>query len=164
MSELLLPRPDNVRGRFGALVTSDVYDIATRLQEVSKRLIVAALDPPVAFNGRIYNFCVSELCADGVERFVQRYEELDARIIEDVQRMRAIPFEQRFAAAERLEAKRDAEQQEKELEQMAADVGEPMHRQLERCGFIDSRGRSYAKRSRIAQRHRAFRGIVGANA
>jgi hypothetical protein len=153
MSELMLPRPDNVRGRFGTYVTSDVFHIAERLQELDRRLYVAALDEPIHWHGQEYHFTVSEICGDGVERFVMRVKELDGRVIERCERMLRIPFEQRFAELEKAEAKWEAEDKQRQLDELYEQMGGDMLIQLDRCGFID-RPVSYAKTNATARRHR----------
>lgn len=161
MTDLLLPRPDNVRGRFGTYVTSDVFHISDRLKEVDKSLYASTLDPPIHWQGLTYNFAISEICADRQERLVMRVEALDGRVIERVERMLKIPFEQRFAELEKLEAKWKKEDEERQLNELYERMGGDMLYQLDRCGFIQ-RPVSYAKRNATARRHRNFRGIVGA--
>lgn len=145
MTSLALPRPDNLRGRYGALVESDVYDICSRIKEVDPNLYIQLLDPPVQFAGKVYHYAIVEVCRDGVERLVCRVEELDARVIEHMQYLLHVPFEKRFAEAERLEAKAEAERREKEHAELYERIGRPMWTDLERCGFIQ-RPASYAKR------------------
>lgn len=164
MSDIQLPRPDNIHGRFGSYVTSDVFHIAERLQELDKSLYIQAFDEPIfwdtAEGRKEYNFAVVERCADGVERLVMRVKELDGRIVQDCQRMLAIPFEKRFAAFEKLEAKNAAEEKERQLAELYERMGGDMWVQLERCGFIQ-RPKSYAKTNPTARRHRNAKGLVG---
>jgi hypothetical protein len=137
--------PDNLRGRFGSYVESDVYHICDRIKEIDSRLRICVLEPPVEFAGKTYNFSVVELCPDGVERLVYRTEALDARIVEHLQYLLRVPFDKRFAEAERIEAKHEAEQKQRDFEEYYERVGRPMMTDLERCGFI-TRGISYPKR------------------
>lgn len=153
--QILLPRPDNVRGRFGSYVTHDVFHIAERLQELDRNLYVSALETPIQWHGRSYNFTVSEICADGVERFVLRTEALDGRVIERCERMLRIPFETRFAELEKQEATWAKEDREAALDQLYEDMGGEMLIQLDRCGFIQ-RPTSFPKRNPTARRHRAL--------
>lgn len=157
MGELILPRPENVRGRFGTYVTSDVFNIAERLQEVDSRLYLQAYDEPLHVLGKEYNFAVVEVCDDGVERLVMRVKELDARVITACQRMLAVPFEKRFAAAEALADKWDEEERERQLDELYERMGGNMRIQLERCGFTDSWGPKYTPMNRTARRHRRWR-------
>lgn len=156
MSKLILPRPENVRGRFGSYVTGDMYDIALRLQELDKRLVVQAYEPPVTQFGRTYNFAIVEVGQDGVERLVMRVQELDARVIERCERMLRIPFAQRFEAAEKENEKWEEEQKQKQLDELYEKMGGNMRIQLERCGFTDPWGPKYAPMNRTARRHRRY--------
>lgn len=74
------------------LVTSDVFNICERIKEIDKNLIVRLRD------NHEKPWVVMELGADGEERYVAAYEELDQRILEDLRYMLAVPFEQRLAA------------------------------------------------------------------
>jgi hypothetical protein len=74
-----------------------------------------------------------------------RVEALDGRLIEHLQFLLHVPFEQRFAEAERRADKIEADAKEKNLDELYERMGRPMWTELERCGFID-RNRSYAKR------------------
>lgn len=147
MSSLAIPaRPDNFRARAGMhMLESDVFDICGRVKDLDPNLLVYALDPPVAFAGKTYNFAIQEVCADGVERLVQRFEGLDARVIEQLEYLLHVPFEKRFAEAEKLEAKAEAENREREFDHLVENIGLPMLPDLERTGFIQ-RPKSYAKR------------------
>lgn len=155
-----MPRPENLRGRFGTYVTSDVYHIAERLWElgraVNTKLYVSHLDPPVTQFGRTYHFCISEIGEDGVERFVKRVQELDARCVTDCERMLHIPFEKRFVEAEKLEEKWAEEEKERQLDELYERMGGNMRIQLERCNFIDPWGPKYAPMNRTARRHRRY--------
>lgn len=156
MSELMLPRPDNIRGRFGTRVDSDVYHIADRLKELDPNLVIYALDEPIMQFGRTYNFSIVELCRDGTERLVMRVAELDARIIERCERMLRVPFAKRFEAAEKENEKWEAEQRDNQLNELYEKMGGDMRIQLERCGFTDSWGPKYAPMNRTARRHRRY--------
>lgn len=165
MPSIILPRPDNVRGRFGSYVTNDLYHIAERLQEIEGghgRLYVEAFDEPLDWHGRIYNFAITEYVPELMppERLVMRVEHLDGRVIERVERMRKIPFEKRFAEAEKLEARWAAEDKEHQLNELYEKMGGNMLIQLDRCGFVD-RPVSYSKVNATVRRHRNFKGLGG---
>lgn len=156
--ELILRRPDNVRGKFGSYVTSDVYHIADRIREIPRgeNLSIQVLDPPVVGFGRTYNFAIVEYSLiSQQEELVMRVETLDARIIESLERMLRIPFKQRFAAMEKEEEKWAKEEKERELNELYERMGGNMRIQLERCGFTDPWGPKYAPMNRTARRHRA---------
>lgn len=159
MPDVILPRPDNVRGRFGTYVTSDVYHIAERLQEVSDRLYIQEYDQPLKTLSGVKNFVIVEVLPDGRETLVIRAETLDARLIEAVQRMRKIPFETRFAAMEKEEEKWAAEEKERQLDELYERMGGEMRHQLARCNFIDPWRPSYRPMNRTARRHRRYREV-----
>lgn len=141
MTNLALPRPDNLRVPLGSrahLVESDVYHICERLREIDPNLYLYALDPPVEFGDKTYRWSVNEFCGDGVERLVARYEELDARIIENILYLAHVPFEKRLAEAERIEAQNEADNKQAELEELYERFGGPMRHQLFHDGFADS--------------------------
>lgn len=157
MGGIILPRPDSVRGRFGSYVTSDVYRIAERIREEvdgGDRLHIESIDPPIHWQGREYNFAVVE-DTDVGSRLVMRVKELDARIITALQRMIRIPFSERFEQAEKLADAWEAEEKERQLDQLYERMGGNMRIQLERCGFTDPWGPKYAPMNRAARRARA---------
>jgi hypothetical protein len=135
-------RPQNLRGETrGQFVESDVFNICNRLREVDRSLYVYDFGRDAR-----PRYSVCEMCRDGVERLVYRVNELDARVVEHVQYLLHVPFETRFAQAEALETKHNEEQKQYELDKLTNEVGLPMLRQLEHDGFIETRGKSYAKR------------------
>ncbi len=94
---LVVRKPDNMRSN-DRLVESDVFGICERVKQLDPNLVVRLNE------GHTEPWVILEIGQDGVERFVSRYSELDARIIEDLQRMLRIPFEQRFrATADRID-------------------------------------------------------------
>lgn len=146
MSSLALSiRPDNFRAPPGVMIESDVFGVCERMKELDKNLFLYALDPPVEFAGKTYRFSVTEMCVDGVERLVQRFEELDARIDKKLAYMLHVPFEKRLAEAEQQEAKAEQQRKDDELTKLYEGVGRPMLTDLEKCGFIQ-RSVSYPKR------------------
>lgn len=156
---LILPRPDNVHGRFGSYVDGDVYHIAERMRELSPHLSLQVLDPPVTGFGKTYRFAIAEYSpVSRREELVMRVETLDARVITSLERMRKIPFEHRFAEMEKLEAKWAEEENERQKDELYERMGGNMRIQLERCGFTDPWGPKYAPMNKVARRHRASRG------
>lgn len=71
-------------------VESDVYNICTRIKEIDPNLSV------VLHEGHPQPWVVMERGPDGEDRFVSRYENLDARILEKLRYMLAVPFEKRL--------------------------------------------------------------------
>lgn len=151
MHDLLLKRPDNVRGPFGTYVNHDVYHIAERLQEIDPHLVVSAHEPK-SFGDFTWNFTISELTPGG-ERLVMRVKDLDGRVVERIEYLLRVPWEQRYAEMECEEAKWEEEQHQKELDELYENVGGNMRHQLYRCGFADA-PTSYRPMNRTARRHR----------
>lgn len=155
--DLYLPRPENVRGRYGNYVSQDMFHIAERLQELDRSLYVSTLDPPLEFHGLTYNFAISEICRDGQERLVMRCAQLDGRVIQDCERMLRVPFGARLDEAEKIERKWAEEEKQRQLDELYERMGGNMLVQLDRCGFVD-RPVSHAKMNPTALRHRNFDG------
>lgn len=139
-------RPNNLRLAADVnveVLDSDVYNICERLKEISRELflVVAADDAKAAF-------IVMEHCADGVDRKVSQYDELDPRILDHIAKMRAIPFEKRIELLEEENRKFEEQQKEDSLDDLYERMGRPMWTQLEHDGFIESRGVSFPKSGR----------------
>jgi hypothetical protein len=154
MSDITYPRPDNVRGKFGRWVTADLFHIAQRIQEVDPRLFIQSLDPPTKWHDQTWNYVIVEV-PDGMntEQWVYGAEALDARVVEHVQYLMTVPFSERFAIAEKLEAKREADEQDRQLEEALENWGYDFRKQLAHDGFITHTGKSYAKRGVAAPGH-----------
>jgi hypothetical protein len=141
------PRPANVQGKFGSWVEADVFHISERIREVGENLRIQLLDPPQMVNGQERRFAIVELtAADGSHELVYRAPALDGRVIEHVEYLLQVPFNKRFAEAERLADKQNKEDEENRIDQMVEEFGHEFQGQLWRNGFIQSRGRSYPSR------------------
>jgi hypothetical protein len=120
-------------------VEGDVFNICERIRtevpQGDRLFVVMQEDHPKPY-------VVMEKSDDNVERFVCRTDALDGRLIARLQYLINVPFEKRFAEAERLEQKLREEAHEQELDDLWNSMGERMHFQLERDNFIDSRGKS----------------------
>jgi hypothetical protein len=138
---LTVPRHEILDSKLGDSIPGDLYLIADRIHEFDSSLYVAYHEDHVEKG----QYVVMEQCADGVDRFVTRVKQLDARIIEKLRYMQSVPFEKRFAEAERCEAKADAELKEHRLDEAYEALGAPMLPLLQRTGGIDSRPQSYPK-------------------
>lgn len=156
MSLLDLPAglaPSNLHLRPSArakFVSGDVLDISKRLAEVSPNLYLVELSE----DGRDQAaWCVMEHCADGVQRMVKKYQELDQRMLTDVQRMLSIPLEHRAAAAQADIDAENAKLDDDNLEMRYEQLGHAFRRQLWHDGFIEHRGVSYPTRG-VATRGR----------
>jgi hypothetical protein len=145
--ELVVPvRQSNFRQNGNAPLTGDMFNICERIKEINPNLYIWPLEPPVQLGDRTFNYSIAEVCLDRVERLVMRVEHLDARILEHMQYLLKVPFEQRFAEAEALTDKFEADFKENELDKLYETLGAPMFKQMEHDGFITHRGPSYAKR------------------
>jgi hypothetical protein len=156
VSDLLIQHvPKNFRSDWGTTeVTGDLYNICNRMAELSPNLLMrdrAGYGWPEDGGKR---YICSEICVDGIERWVWGFQELDARVIEKLEYMLHVPFEIRFAEAERLEAQIEEARKQAELDRLVETVGLPMLPDLERTGFIQ-RPVSYRKGNATAIRHRA---------
>jgi DNA-binding PadR family transcriptional regulator len=75
---------------------------------------------------------------------MKKYYELDARMVEDVQRMLSIPLEVRAQIAEAEVAEAEEDEKQRKIDEMYENVGQRFWNRLERDGFIQ-RGVSYHK-------------------
>jgi len=147
--------PDNFRAKLGkAVVTGDVYRIADRIAEISEtvyggrdRLMLTDRAGAGWPDDGGFRYIISELCDDGVLRWVMgiNHGELDERVLTKLREMANVPFEKRFSQTEAEEARRNAQREIEQLDKMVEEIGLPMLRDLERCGFI-TRPKSYPKR------------------
>ena len=94
-THILMPTPDNLKAGRLKMVDNDLYNICQRIKEVDKNLVL------VYHEKHKEPWVVIELCADGVERFVARYETCDAGILDNLRYMLAVPFDKRLAEIER---------------------------------------------------------------
>lgn len=139
-STLLLPggsAPSNLHlaeGVTARFVDSDMYSICDRLAELSPRLHVEELVDTATDS---HSYSIMEECGDGVSRLVFKTKELDARVVDKARYIMNVPFEQRFAEAERIEQENTAYQHEQEMERLYEQVGRPMLTQLAKDNFID---------------------------
>lgn len=150
MSDLTYPRPENVRGKFGRWVTADMFHISQRLQEIEQghRLFIQHLDPPVELEpGKVWNFVIVEVDDNGTEWWVTPVRELDARVIEHVQYLLKVPYSKRFEEAEKLIAKREQDEMDRQLDEALENWGWDFRKQLAHDGFITHTGRSHPTRA-----------------
>lgn len=142
--DLVLPfRPSNLElppGYADLHVNGDVYRICERVAEISPDLFVCPL--PAAREP--WRFAIGEHCRDGVDRLIFWCRELDDRVIKELARMMAMPLHARLKKCEADEYKFDADEKERELDDLYENVGRPMWTQLEHDGFIQ-RGVSFPK-------------------
>lgn len=123
------------------MIDNDVLGICKSLREINRALFIVVHERP---DGK--NFIVMERCQDGVDRLVKRYAQLDGRVVRDMQYIQGVPLDKRMDALVEENEKYEAEEKEKQLDELYERMGGPMWHQLERDGFIDSRGVSAPKR------------------
>ncbi len=147
---LMLPSglaPSNLHLRASVKATfveSDVFDICHRLAAVSPNLHLWQLEEEGYEDAA---WVVTE-AVYGQEQLVKKYAELDARMIEDVQRMRRIPLEHRVAAAQAEIDASEAATKQDALDNMYEEVGQKFLHRLEYDGFVQrpvSYHKSYVK-------------------
>lgn len=154
-TDLVLPhgtRPSNLHlpaGATATLVDGDVYAICERVREVDPALKVILLE-----GGGKYTYAIVETAKNGEEMLVFRVKELDARVIEKLQRMMSLPLSERLKQLEKEEYKFEADELEKQHNELYEKIGAPMWGDLERCGFIQ-RPISYPKVGVAARGKRA---------
>lgn len=156
MHDLLLSRPDNVRGPFGTYVNQDVYHISERLAELDPHLLISAHDQR-EFQGFTWTYTISELTPWG-EKLVFRTDALDARIIERCQYILHVPFERRYAEMEKQEAAWAEKCKQDAMDELYEEMGGPMKQMLYRCGFSDNPV-STPRRNATAMRSRNYAGL-----
>ncbi len=149
-TSLLLPAgtvPSNLHldpARQARFVESDIYNICGRLREVSRQLFVEEF-----LTGDGVSYAIMEMCDDRVARLVFKTKDLDARVVEKCQYLLNVPFELRYAAAEKLEQAAAESFKQDQLDELYERVGRPMLTELDRCGFVD-RPTSYPKARKAA--------------
>lgn len=134
--------PSNFEARGYVRMTSDVFNICERIAEKfpSLRVLYNESDPEKPW-------VVTEMCLDGVERFVAKYVGLDARIIESLERMLRIPYQDRLDAQDKLDAAEKAKPDEA-YEEALEDIATLTYRALQRQGLTDGGGKNFRKKKR----------------
>lgn len=128
------------------MVESDLYDICERIKEIDPSLFIVLLD-----DGDRAAYAVMERCADGVERLVSKHRELDQRVLDKLMYLKSVPFEKRFAQIEAQIDREEAEEREREAEEMYETTGAPMYRELKRCGFITGSSSHFIADSKLGK-------------
>lgn len=145
--DLILPgvHPDNLQmdGRLREIdITGDVYRICDRVKEHFGDLIFIRCIEDVYHGGIAY--MVMENTPTG-QQVVYVTKELDARVIENIQYLLKVPFEQRIKEVEAWMDREIEDEKDDEFEEIYERLGGPMLRQLEHDGFIETRNKSYPK-------------------
>ena len=148
-SNLMLPdgmAPSNLHLRSSTktrYVDSDMFDICHRLAAISPRLYIFELTEK---DDSAY--VIMESCDDLVQRTVLKLpknQALDARVLERVQYMLNVPFDKRYAAVEKENAKYEADHHDNLMENMVENMAGQFRKQLEHDGFAQ-RNTSYPLR------------------
>lgn len=132
-----LQLPDTVRAM---PIDSDLYDICSRLKELSDRLHVVLLE-----NGGDSSWAIMESCLDGVERLIFKCDRLDGTVIKRLQKIMSVPLDARYEQLEKENYRFQQQHEADELDRLYESMGRPMWTELDRCGFIDNRPVSYPK-------------------
>lgn len=152
MNELIIEStPTNLSLPPGARVSrveADVFGICERLGEHDPNLRINVME-----EGAQHAFVVTELGPDGVERFVTRVTTLDARLIEDCQRMLKMPLKDRLAECDRINAARKAAHEDALVEQIWEESGQQTYDAMFKGAFVHTPKReSYRPLSKAATR------------
>lgn len=114
-----------------AEVTGDVFSICARLRDYDPNIRVV----PVEADASGICFLICELGPDGDLREIMPVRELDGRIIERLQWMRAIPVKERLAAIQK-ELDADKKQRDEDSANLLYErLGGPMRTAIFRAGF-----------------------------
>lgn len=150
-ADLMLGKPSNLSVPPGmgvrVYVDGDVYDICTRLAEVSPALQVITLTG----QENKYTHVIAENCDDGVTRLIFKVGPaskdtplLDGRVVEKCQRLLQQPMDKRIEALDKEAKAWEEADREYRHEKLYEEMGRPMLHQLEKSGFIQ-RPVSYPK-------------------
>lgn len=145
-------RPSNLQApTLNTIVESDVFDICNRIKEIDPDLVIVAND-----EGHAHPFSIQHVDKRGQAYLVMNAEVLDARILTELQYLLSVPFEKRYAEAERRERESEVAAIEQQREALYEKIGHQFYAQLDRCGFIQ-RPDHYRKMNRRAQAYRSQR-------
>jgi hypothetical protein len=157
-SEILLPTglaPSNLHLRptvTAQYVEGDIFDIANRVKAIDANLHVVQLTEDDE-----HAYAIMEHCNDGVERLVFSVPVLDARVLDRLRYLMAVPVTERVAALEADERRSEAQREQDDLDELYDRLGGPVRHEMARCGFTAPLPASYPMRNRTAMRHRRGR-------
>jgi hypothetical protein len=112
-------------------VEGDLYDVCKRIKQIDPNLHV------VLHEGHPQPWVVMENCIDGECRMVKRYAELDQRILGDLRRMLAIPFDERIKILDREVDEANTRNAHFLPDEAKEQFVWQMHRSLVDCNFMD---------------------------
>lgn len=148
IGELILPFvPANVNSdrMRTQRVTSDVFNVADRLMAMNPRLRVNVTEY-VETGQKAFTIVEANVPVFRGKEWVKedqvvfRTTSLDARVVEHVRYLLQVPAEKRFAEAEKLSEKFEADEAERQSDDLVERVGLPMLRDLRECGFLGEYG------------------------
>lgn len=142
MATLVAGHPSNLhlpRDARAVPIDADLYDICSRVQELSPKLQVVLLE-----DDKNYCWAVMEEATNGDLMLVKKFKELDGRVIQELQKMLHTPLQERIKILEAQAEKDRAAYLEEQSEELYETMGRPMWTELEKAGFIQ-RGVSYPK-------------------
>ena len=151
IDEIILPYlPPNLRSdRYRTQrITSDVFNVCERLQELNPRLFINVTQDHQTHKTA---FTIVEETPTGTA-VVFRCNALDARVVEHVRYLLHVPLNKRFAEAERIADKYEADAAKQEQERLVEEVALPMLRDLHETGFLGP----YSKGGDASRSRRAF--------
>lgn len=94
-NKLMMPVPSNLNAGRARLVDSDLYNICNRIKEIDPNLRL------IYHENHEKPWVVFEMCRDGVERLVTRFEHLGPHILDHLRYMLKVPYDKRLAELER---------------------------------------------------------------
>lgn len=148
MPAAIVPTPHGLRinGKYAKYVESDIFNVCNRIKEIDRSLSILLQE------GHERPWVVVELCADGEERLVKRYEELTPAILSDLRRMLAVPFQQRIDEMQKeADLANDVARQQRESGKWEQFVDD-FQKTLYECGFTHDR--PYTSRRNIGNRRK----------
>lgn len=144
-ADLVLPngiKPSNLSlppGTKIEYIHNDVFGVCEQLREIDPSLYIVLLT-----GDDKYAWAIMENCHDGLQRLVFKTAELDARVLDRIRKMMALPLKERIARIDAEHKKREEERKEARKDEAVETIALPMYQQLEKDGFLQ-RPKSYPK-------------------
>lgn len=136
---LAVKKPANMRliadGGEASWVTSDVYDVARRIQAIDPNLFIVQTRPRYGKRWLVVERVWNSERAMHEYAPVKRYENLDGRVVDDLQRMLKLPLEQRIRELDEWTQAGERVREERERERLMA-AGEKAEWAARKDGLI----------------------------
>jgi len=145
-ADIILPngiKPSNLHlppGTKIEYIHSDVFNICKYLKEIDDSLYVVLLTGDEKFA-----WAIMEDCKDGLQRLVFKVADLDARVLDRLRKIMALPLKERIARIDAEHKKLEEVQKEYKKDEAVENIALPMYTELEKTGFLQ-RPVSYPKR------------------